>query len=285
MATGLKQSLTASPSNICLISAGWNGLKIINSNNTFSTKLMIDVQYNMRINKSMNTNTSKISSWLYFMFLTVTLFGCSKTIESEKFAKDPVVMIFNSLEPKFGMRLFTDGGAVLNQRIDGKTIQNYLDRDYGLKTNSGERFYQSKFFEPTFTDDYEKTSFTFYNDGRISYGAEIINIKNLGDTRILKSMVTNKIEDDPIVTSELFKYKFDTSSNGTYNYQYIVHGDERHTDVSLLYYKLVRYDDKGNLKSLAFGTVHNELNESFVKTLDRYDTLAVKAYTIRYSVK
>jgi hypothetical protein len=233
----------------------------------------------------MDINTSKISSKLYFMFLAASLFSCSKNTGRENIKKDPVVVAFDRLEPVSDMRVFTGGGVILDPAVDKKQIESYLDRNYSIKTSAGTRFYQSRFSEPGSTAEYGHTAFTFYDDGRVRYGADIINVKDLGGTRILRSMVTNKIEDDPIVVSDLFKYKFDTNLNGTYNYQYVVHGDNRRPEVSLLYYKLVRYDDQGNLKSLAFGTVHNELNELFSKTLTRFDTLAVKAYIIRYSAK
>jgi len=192
---------------------------------------------------------------------------------------------FDGVVPVSGMRVFTAGGMILDPAIDKMPIENYLARNYSLKKSTGTRFYLSKFTEPGSNAEYDQTAFTCYDDGRLRYGAEITQVRDLGDTRILKSIVTNKIEDDPIVMSELFKYKFDINLNGTYNYQYVVHGDNRRPEVSLLYYKLARYDEKGNLKSLAFGTVHNELNESFVNTLTRFDTLAVQAYVLRYSAK
>jgi hypothetical protein len=233
----------------------------------------------------MDINKLRTLSKLSLLFLAVALFSCSKEAKIEQVEKATVVVAFDKLQPISEMRVFTGGTKVLDPRIDEKTVQNFLDRNYSLKTNAGVRFYQSKFVEPGTTDEYGKSAFIFYNDGRINYGAEIIKIKSLADTRIFESIVTNKIEDNPIVTSDLFKYKFVVNSNGTYNYQYVVHGGNQAPEVSLLYYKLVRYDDQGNLKSLAFGTVHNELNESFVRTLTQYDTLAVKAYKIDYTVK
>ncbi|MCC8425003.1 hypothetical protein [Mucilaginibacter sp. UR6-11] len=218
------------------------------------------------------------------LLLTVSVFGCSKNTGGD-IIKDPVIMTFDKLEPVSEMRVFTGRGMQLDPHLNSKTIQNYLDRNYSLKTKTGEIFYSSRFAEPDVSNGYGKTRFTFYDNGKIRYSAEIINVKVLGDTRILKSIVTNKIEDDPIIKSELFKYKFDTNLDGTYNYQYVVHGDNRSLDISLLYYKLVRYDDQGNLKSLAYGTVHNELNESFIQSLTQFDTLAVKAYRVKYSSK
>lgn len=234
--------------------------------------------------RSVHFKTPKITINVCVLLLAFSIFGCSKNKNSDDIIKDPVVMTFDKLEPVSGMEVFIGGGVQLDSQVYRKEIQSYLDRSYNLKTATGAIFYQSKFLEPV-RNDYEKSLFTFYDNGKISYGAEIINVKVEGGTGILKSIVTNKIEDDPIITSELFKYKFESNSNGTYNYQYVVHGDNRSLEVSLLYYKLVHYDDKGNLKSLAFGTVHNELNESFIKTLTRFDTLAVKAYHIKYSVK
>ncbi|WP_114941268.1 hypothetical protein [Mucilaginibacter endophyticus] len=219
------------------------------------------------------------------LLLTVSIFGCSKKNDSDHTIKDPVVMTFDKLEPVSEMHVFTVGGVQLDSHNNSKTIQNYLDRNYSLKTKTGDIFYSSKFIEPGVTNNYGQTRFIFYDNGKIRYSADIINVKVLGDTRILKSTVTNKIEDDPIITAEFFKYKFDINLDGTYNYQYVVHGDNRSLDVSLLYYKLVRYDEKGNLKSLAYGIAHNELNESFIQTLTTFDTLAVKAYRIKYSSK
>jgi len=219
------------------------------------------------------------------VLLAISISGCSKNKDSDNAIKDPVVLSFDKLEPVSEMSVFTGGGVQLDSHIYSKSIQNYLDRCYSLKTNTGVSLFQSKFIELTYSDGYGKAMFTFYDNGRVDYGTRIIAVKDLGDTRILKSIVTNKIKDDPIITSDLFKYQFDINSNGTYNYQYVVHGNHRSLEVSLLYYKLVQYDDKGNLKSLAFGTMHNELNESFIPKLGRFDTLAVKAYRIKYSVK
>lgn len=212
---------------------------------------------------------------ILFLFM-----GCDK---GNKIEKDAVKMTFDKLEPVSSMRVFTGNGIELDSQVHRDAINKFLDRLYSKKTNTGVIHYQSKFTEPD--SSYGNATFTFYDNGRITYAAEIIEVNEYGDAIVMKSAVTNKVEDDPIITSDLFKYEYDINSNGSYNVQYVTHGDDEFIDVSLLYYKLVRYDDEGNRKSLAFGTIHNEFNESFVQTLTQKDTLAVKEYRLKYSVK
>lgn len=211
----------------------------------------------------------------YLPLVLLAFSGCKKEKEVSKASKDPVVMTFDSLQEGSAMNVFTSDGALLNAR----TITGFLDRKYRI----GSTNYISGFVAPT--DSYGKDlNFTFYDSGRITFAADIINEKKDGDATIMKSTVINDIKDNSIVTSDLFKYKFDVNNN-KYNYQYVVHRHDKSIDVSLLYYKLVRYNEQGELKEVAFGTVHNELNPDFVKSLTKRDTLAVKSYVIKYSVK
>lgn len=217
---------------------------------------------------------------LAFTLLSLITVSCKKEKEVSKY---PIEMTFDTLDPVSEMRFFI-GRAELNPQYNQETVQGFLDRYYSTKTATGIVSYQSRFTEPD-ADSYRNPSFTFYSEDDIRYATDIIETKKQDDVTVMKSKVTNNIEDVPIVESDLFKYKFDLNPNGTYNYQYVVHKDDRSLEVSLLYYKLVRYDDQGNRKQLAFGTMHNELNESFIETLTARDTLAVKEYRLKYSIK
>lgn len=217
---------------------------------------------------------------LAIVLLSVSVVSCKKEADNSKY---PIQMTFDVLEPISEMRFFI-GENEINPQYNEVTVQGFLDRYYAEKTATGVINYQSKFNEPE-ADSYSNSSFVFNAEDDIRYVADIIETKKRDDVTVMKSKVTNKIEDVPIVKSELFKYRFDLNPNGTYNYQYVVHEDDRSLDVSLLYYKLVRYDDNGNRKELAFGTVHNQFNEAFIKTLTVHDTLAIKEYRLKYSVK
>ena len=212
---------------------------------------------------------------ILFLFM-----GCDK---DNKVEKDPVKMTFDKIEPVSSMRVFIRNGIELDALVHRDPINKFLDRLYSKKTNTGVIHYQSKFTEPD--SSYGNATFTFYDNGRITYAAEIIEVNEYDDAIVMKSAVTNKVENDPIITSDLFKYKYDINSSGSYNVQYVTYGDDEFIEVSLLYYKLVRYDEDRNRKLLAFGTIHNEFNESFVQTLTQNDTLAVKEYRLKYSVK
>lgn len=193
----------------------------------------------------------------------------------------PVRLTFSQLEPVSEMRLFA-GGIALNTISNQQTLQHFLERKYSTNTGTGTIHYQSNFVEPD-ANSYRNTSFTYNGNDIVKYVADIIEITRIDGIAIMKSRVTNRVDDWPIVKSGLFKYKFDINANGTYNYQYIVTEGDRASDVSLLYYKLVRYNDAGERVELAFGTVHNQFNESFIKTLQARDTLAIKEYRLRYT--
>src|SRR3546814_18648537 len=79
--------------------------------------------------------------------------------------------------------------------------------------------------------------------------------------------------DDPLATSNFFKYPFNPTQDGRrYYIHYVIRSDEQSKlEVPLLYYKLVRYNENGKLTSVDFGTVRNELNEAFIKTLGKKD--------------
>ncbi|MBK1439848.1 hypothetical protein JHJ32_07625 [Parapedobacter sp. ISTM3] len=210
------------------------------------------------------------------------LYSCSKETEVVKY---PYQLTFDAIEPVSEMRFFI-GETELDPKYHEETLQGFLDRLYSEKTNTGYRYYQSKFTEQDpdwFADSY----FTFDGKDIIQFSAlsEISNINQVGETTVLKSSATNKVTDDPIVKSDLFKYDIDINSNGTYNIQFIVRNQEHALEVSRLYYKLVRYDENGNRKQLSFGTISNEFNESFIKTLTERDTLAIKEYRLKYSMK
>ena len=217
---------------------------------------------------------------LAIALLSTIIVSCKKEAKDSKY---PIQMTFDTLEPSAEMRFFI-GETEIDPQYNKVAVQGFLDRYYIEKTATGIINYQSKFNEPE-EDSYSNSSFTFNAEDDIKYAADIIETRKEDDVTIMKSRVTNKIDDVSIVKSDLFKYKFDLNPDGTYNYQYVVHEYDGSLDVSLLYYKLVRYDDDGNRKELAFGTVHNQFNEAFIKTLAAHDTLAVKEYRLKYSVK
>lgn len=218
---------------------------------------------------------------LAMIFSSLTSLSCEK---SERHSIYPMEMTFDALEPVSDMRFFI-GETEINPQYNEVIVQGFLDRYYTKKTTTGVTSYQSKFIEPE-QDSYSNSSFVFNAEDDIRYAADIIETKKWDDVTVMKSKVTNKTEDVPIVKSDLFKYKFDLNANGTYNYHYVVSEKSNESlEVSLLYYKLVRYDNKGIRKELSFGTVHNQFNESFIKTLGERDTLAVKEYRLMYSQK
>ena len=217
----------------------------------------------------------------FFIFILLsTLFACGKETE---LSKGPVELSFDTLVPVSEMRFFV-AGREINPQFNQVTVQSFLDRYYSEKTPTGTISYQSKFTEPE-AESYGKFPFTYHASNDIRYGGYIIETKNYEDVILLKSKITNKVKDVPVVESDLFKYKFDLNSNGTYNYQYVVNGDDQALEASLLYYKLVRYDEQGNRKELSFGTMHNEFNEAFAVTMGTRDTLAVKEYRLKFSRK
>lgn len=210
------------------------------------------------------------------------LYSCSKEKEVVKY---PYQMTFDAIKPVSEMRFFI-GETELDPKYHEQTVQGFLDRLYSEKTNTGYTSYCSKFVEHDpdwFADSY----FTVEDEAIIKYSAlsEISDVSRIGETTVLTFSATNKVSDDPIVKSDLFKYGIDINSNGTYNIQFVVRNQERALEVSRLYYKLVRYDESGNRKQLSFGTISNEFNESFIKTLTERDTLAIKEYRLIYSVK
>lgn len=211
---------------------------------------------------------------LLLAVVAVVVVGCT---EKEYTAAD-VVMTYDKVVPTSQMRLFTNAG----QTIDPKCDNGFLDREYSESTSSNSIFYNSKFIE--IGDEYGKGQFTFYNTGRITYATNLTIAQKENDVTIMQSSVTNKIADDQIMTSDLFKYKYEVGGT-TYRYHYVVRMDDHSLDLSLTYYKLVRYDQDGKRTFLAFGTVHNEINEAFVATLSPRDTLAVKSYVLKYSIK
>lgn len=217
------------------------------------------------------------------LILLSILCACSK--ETTEVSKYPTQMTFDAIEPVSEMRFFI-GGTELDPKYHEQTVQGFLDRLYSEKTDTGFISYWSKFTEQdpeSFADSY------FILEGKdiIKYSAlsEIVNKSEIGEKTALKFSATNKVTDDPVVKSDLFKYDMDINSNDTYNIQFIVRNQERALEVSLLYYKLVRYDDNGNRKQLSFGNISNEFNESFIKTLTERDTLAIKEYRLKYSIK
>lgn len=209
--------------------------------------------------------------------------SCNKRVHEAELPHPPVQLTFDQLDPISEMRFFS-AGVELNFQNNQQNLQRFLDRKYYTNTGTGTIHHQSEFREPD-AGAYRNTSFTYQGDNRIQYAVNIVDIQRFNDITILKSGVTNNVDDVPIVRSGLFKYKFDINANGTYNYQYIVNEGDQLVDVSLLYYKLVRYDEQGERKELAFGTVHNQFNELFIKTLQARDTLAIKEYRVKYTAK
>lgn len=210
------------------------------------------------------------------------VYSCNKETEVTKY---PYQMTFDAIEPVSEMRFFI-GGTELNPKYHEKTVQGFLDRLYSERTSSGYRYYQSKFIEQD-PDWFANSWFTFEGKNIIKHSAfsETFQATETDDATVLKSSVTNKVEDNSIVTSNLFKYGIDLNPNGSYNIQFVVRNREQTLEVSRLYYKLVRYDQSGNRTALSFGTVSNEFNEAFIKTMTARDTLAIKEYRLRYSMK
>src|SRR3546814_8479665 len=64
---------------------------------------------------------------------------------------------------------------------------------------------------------------------------------------LLQAPFTNKVEDDPLATSNFFKYPFNPTQDGRrYYIHYVIRSDEQSKlEVPLLYYKLVRYNENG----------------------------------------
>ncbi|GEM_PF-3404652 len=217
------------------------------------------------------------------LYLAVFQSSCSKDAREGVAAVYPVQLVFDQLVPVSEMRYFT-GGSELNSQNNQQKLLNFLERKYITINDNNTIFHLSNFTEPN-ADSYRNSNFIYHSNDQVRYVVDIINISRLNGVSIMKSGITNKVADVPIVQSDLFKYKFDINSNGTYNYQYVVHEGDPTVEVSLLYYKLVRYTDEGERKELAFGTVHNQFNELFIQTLQARDTLAVKEYRLKYVVK
>lgn len=215
--------------------------------------------------------------------LSATIFSCKKETTGD--SKYPIQMTFDAIEPVSEMRFFV-GATELDPKYNEKTVQEFLDRLYFEKTNTDIISYQSKFVEPD-PDWFANSYFTFEGKGitKSSGLTEIVNKSKIGEVTALKFSATNKVADDPIVKSDLFKYDIDINSNDTYNIQFIVRHQDRTLELSRLHYKLVRYDEDGNRKQLSFGHMSNEFNESFIQTLTERDTLAIKEYRLKYSVK
>ncbi|WP_229239736.1 hypothetical protein [Echinicola soli] len=214
----------------------------------------------------------------------MTLLGLTLVFSScghrEEVPDYPVTMTFDKIVPASEMRVFA-GGELLDSKADSAVIAEFLDRYYSI----GSTFYNSGFEEPgaNYGDGAE---ITFFADGRITYASQIIEVKRNDGTIIMQSKVTNEVEDSPLVESDFFKYPYDISDNGRYNVHHVMYGEERSAlDVALQYYKLVRYSKDNELMSVDFGTRHNEFNEDFLETLTDSDTLALKSYRLKYSVK
>ncbi|MBE8722717.1 hypothetical protein [Sphingobacterium pedocola] len=219
------------------------------------------------------------------LFPLLSLLSILSACTKEEVSKYPYQTTFDAIVPVSEMRFFV-GGTELNPDHHEKTVMGFLDRLYSEKTNTGYISYWSKFTEQDpdwFADSY----FIFEGKDIIKYSAfsEITDVTETGDATVLKSSATNQVEDDPIVKSNLFKYDINLNPNGSYNIQLVVHNRERTLEVSRLYYKLVRYDKSGNRTALSFGTVSNEFNELFIKTMTERDTLAIKEYRLTYSIK
>ena len=210
------------------------------------------------------------------------LLSCSKDHQPET---RPFEMTFDGIETLSPMQVFTEGGRTIDPETNPTNVQHFLEEQYNGVSEDRMIFYNAAFREPR-AEDYQNASFRFDGKGKVKYAADIIAEEQYDDATVMISTVSNAVEDVPIVTSDLFKYPYAVHDNGRYNYQYVVHQvNEKALNVSLLYYKLVRYDEEGNRTQLAWGTVHNEWNESFVQTLNKRDTLAIQTYQLKYSVK
>lgn len=227
-------------------------------------------------------NAKQIKNIFILLSLFSILYSCSKEAEVTKY---PYQMTFDTIEPVSEMRFFI-GETELNPTHHEKTLQEFLDRLYFEETPTSSISHQSKFVGQD-PDWFANSYFTFENKDIIKFSGltEIINKSEISEVTALKFSATNKVADNPIVKSDLFKYNIDINPNDTYNIQFIVRKQEDILEVSRLYYKLVRYDDNGNRKQLSFGTLSNEFNESFIKTLNERDTLAIKEYRLRYSIR
>ncbi|MCH5719565.1 hypothetical protein [Niabella hibiscisoli] len=219
----------------------------------------------------------------FLLFVVVFQSSCTKDAEEVTTAGYPLQLAFDQLISVSEMRFFV-AGSELDPKNNQQNLLNFLERQYVTTNGNSTILHLSNFKEPN-ADSYRNSNFVYHSKDQVRYVTDIINIERLNGVSIMKSGVTNKVADVPIVESDLFKYKFDINSNGTYNYQYIVHEGDPSVEVSLLYYKLVRYNAQGERKELAFGTVHNQFNEQFIQTLQARDTLAVKEYRLKYVVK
>lgn len=214
---------------------------------------------------------------LFALLASAALVGCSDDNETTY----PITLTYDGIEPRSEMSVFTEGGKKLTSET---TISNFLAHEYIIYTPGGVTWYNSAFVEPDETN--AKTSDFIFQEDRTLYSVDIKDIFKEGDATIMRSVIDNKADSTSVVKSGLLKYSPKLDEYDNYYYQYVIHGDyHKALDLSLLYYKLVRYDENGKIKNLIFGTVHNEFDESFLSTLTARDTLAVKQYALKYSRK
>lgn len=213
--------------------------------------------------------------------LSLTLFvACD---DDDKVSEYPVVMSFDNIKPLCDTKMYTDGGVMIREEHNKKVFTNFLDRSYTIYSSGSMVSYNSTFRDPR-DYNYGDVDLVFYSPDDIVFAADIIDVKRDEDVMILKSSVKNEVKDWSIVTSDFFKYKYDITDK-YYNYQYVLRGDSKSIDVSLVSYKLIRYDENGELQSVTVGLDYNEFNKSFVSTLTKFDTLAVREYKMRYLAK
>lgn len=219
---------------------------------------------------------------LLFILLLTFFVACDN--DDDKVSEYPVVMSFDNINPLYDTKMYTDGGVMISEEYNKKVFTNFLDRNYTIYSSESIISYNSTFRDPRDYNYYGDVDLIFYSPDDIVFAVDIIDVKREEGVMILKSSIKNEVKDMPIVMSELFKYKYYIKDK-YYNYQYILRGDNKSVDVSLFSYKLIRYDENGELKSVSVGCDHNEFNESFVSTLTKFDTLAVREYKMRYLAK
>lgn len=210
----------------------------------------------------------------YLILVLLLIVNCGK--DSNEGYTYPRTMTFDKIEVKSNLTVY-GGGVILNEGSQQKTISDFLRRNYTIGSIS----YNSAFREPD--SDSETKYFTLFEDGSIDYSIPIIERKEENGVHILISSIENELKDDAIVSTDLFKYKYRINRN-YYNYQYVTHIHEKSIEVSLISFKIVRYNNN-ILTSIEFGIYHNEFNPEFINTLKQNDTLAVKEYILTYSEK
>lgn len=208
--------------------------------------------------------------------------ACNKSEETPKY---PCEMTFDKIEAVSDMKIYVNGGREIDKEVNGDAFYGFLARRYVVRTETGWTEYLSEFVEPD--DTYGANSSIIYLDENdIRYSPIVIgDVERKDDVMILKTESKNNIEQNSIINSWLPKYQYDINLYGYYQYQYIVYEGDNSCDMPLLYYKLVKYDSDRKFKSVAFGTLHNELYQQFVNTLGPFDTLAVKQYILKFSAK